>query len=239
MDYQTVFKRYEMKYMISREQKEKLLEVMQEYMKLDQFGHSLIRNIYYDIDSYQLIRHSIEKTFYKEKLRVRSYGSSGNDSTVFVELKKKYDSVVYKRRIGLEKQDAILWLDNKIECPKQTQISKEIDYFKDFYKTLHPVVFLSYEREAYYSLCGDDFRITFDENIKCREDELFIDSDIFGIPVLDKDTILLEIKTSGAIPLWMTKFLTINKIYRTSFSKYGSVYQNIILKRELGGRAYA
>ena len=158
---------------------------------------------------------------------------------MFVELKKKYDSIVYKRRIGLEKQDAILWIDNKIECPKQTQISKEIDYFKDFYKTLHPVVFLSYEREAYYSLCGDDFRITFDENIKCREDELFIDSDIFGIPVLDKDTILLEIKTSGAIPLWMTKFLTINKIYRTSFSKYGSVYQNIILKRELGGRAYA
>ena len=101
MAFQTVFKRYELKYMLTLEQKEKILQVMANYMKLDKYGRTTIRNIYFDTDNYRLIRRSIEKPAYKEKIRIRSYSQATADSTVFVELKKKYQKVVYKRRLPL------------------------------------------------------------------------------------------------------------------------------------------
>ena len=113
MGFQTVFQRYELKYMLTLEQKEKILRAMEPYMKLDKYGRSTIRNLYYDTDSFRLIRHSLEKPVYKEKLRVRSYTRAGADSTVFVELKKKYKRVVYKRRVSLPHTEALDWLAKK------------------------------------------------------------------------------------------------------------------------------
>ena len=228
MGYQTIFKRYELKYLLTRQQKELLVETMKPYMALDQYGHSTIRNIYYDTDTYRLIRRSLDKPVYKEKLRVRSYAKANAEDAVFVELKKKYDSVVYKRRIVLPLQQAQEWLDGKTKRPCETQIAEEIDYFLSYYGTLHPAVFLSYEREAFYPLDGGDFRVTFDENIRCRREELSLGTEIFGTPLLSEDQILMEIKTPGGIPLWMTHFLTRQHINRASFSKYGMAYQEQI-----------
>ena len=146
MAFQTVFKRYELKYMLTLEQKEKILEAMSPYMQLDKYGRTTIRNIYFDTDSYRLIRRSIEKPAYKEKIRIRSYAQATADSTVFVELKKKYQKVVYKRRIPLCESDAMAWVCREKSCHVNTQISREIDYFIDFYGKLNPTVFLSYER---------------------------------------------------------------------------------------------
>lgn len=229
MSYQAVFQRYEIKYMISRKQKDILLQAMEPYMELDQYGHTTIRNIYYDTDNYRLIRRSIEKPAYKEKLRIRCYDQAAPDSTVFVELKKKYQDVVYKRRLSLTETEAMDWLSGSKHCGKNTQISAEIDYFLEYYKTLHPVVFLSYEREAFYAKDGSDFRVTFDENLLCRRNNLSLEADVWGIPLLEDDYILMELKCSGAIPIWMVRILSQEHIYKTSFSKYGTAYQNIIL----------
>jgi len=239
MTYQTIFKRYELKYLLSMKQKELLVETMRPYMELDQFGHSTIRNIYYDTDTYRLIRHSLEKPAYKEKLRVRSYARANGKSAVFVELKKKYKSVVYKRRIVMPEQQAVDWLSGKTPCPKESQISREIDYFRSFYETLHPAVCLSYEREAFYSLGGDDFRVTFDENIMYRENDLSLETEVYGAPLLQDGQVLMELKTPGGIPLWMTHFLTEQHIRKTSFSKYGNAYVAIISERANGGKKYA
>lgn len=238
MAYQTVFKRWELKYLLTRQQRELLVQAMKPYMVLDQFGHSIIRNIYYDTDTYRLIRNSLESPAYKEKLRVRSYGKATAYTDVFVELKKKYDSVVYKRRLALPEYQAEGWLDGSMSCPQQSQIGREIDYFLDFYETLHPAVFLSYEREAFYPLDGGDFRITFDENILYRENDLSLESEVYGTPILGKGQILMEIKTAGGIPLWMTHFLTQQHIFKTSFSKYGTAYQ-MMQARQTGGKLYA
>ena len=127
--YQANFKRYELKYIITLEQKERILETMKPYMALDKYGRTTIRNIYFDTDNYRLIRRSIEKPVYKEKLRIRSYGRATEESRAFVELKKKYDGVVYKRRLDLPYNDALLWVSGKTRCPLDTQISREIDYF--------------------------------------------------------------------------------------------------------------
>lgn len=228
MAYQNVFQRYELKYMLTKEQKKKILAAMEPYMALDQYGRTTIRNIYFDTDNYRLIRHSIEKTAYKEKLRIRSYRRVNPENQVFVELKKKYESIVYKRRLALPEEEAMQWVLGEHHCEKETQISEEIDYFLVYYETLHPVVFLSYEREAYYAKDGGDFRITFDEQILCRQEELSLESEVWGMPLLEDGQVLMEIKTSGGIPLWLSHVLSQENLYKTSFSKYGTAYQTII-----------
>lgn len=231
MSYQSVFKRYELKYMITKEQKKIIIESIHPHMALDKYGRTTIRNIYFDTDNYLLIRRSIEKPDYKEKLRIRSYKRADSHSQVFVELKKKYNSVVYKRRISLPESDAMDWICNNEPCIKTTQISKEIDYFVEHYAPLRPKVFLSYEREAWYSRDGSDFRVTFDENILFREDELSLKSDAWGTSILDENLCLMELKCSGGIPMWMVDILSREHIYKTSFSKYGSAYRNNIFHK--------
>lgn len=228
---QMIFKRYELKYMLTRAQKEKVLEAMAPYMELDEYGRSVIRNIYYDTENFRLIRASIEKPAYKEKLRVRSYKKANGKDTVFVELKKKYDHVVYKRRVSLPGAEADDWLSGKKHCHLNTQISREIDYFLNYYDTIRPQAFISYEREAWFTKEKSDFRVTFDENILCRLNDLSLASENYGTPVLDPEMTLMEIKCSGGIPLWMATVLSENKIYKTSFSKYGTAYKQIILPR--------
>lgn len=239
MAYQTVFKRYELKYMLTQEQKKKVLDAMAPYMALDKFGRTTIRNIYFDTNNYRLIRHSIEKPAYKEKLRIRSYARANSDSTVFVELKKKYKHVVYKRRVSLPEEEAMEWICGETHCEMDTQISAEIDYFMDYYETLHPVVFLSYEREAFYSKDKSDFRVTFDDTILCRQEDLSLESEVYGTPILPEGMVLMEIKCSGGIPLWMVHVLSAEHIYKTSFSKYGTAYQTMILPKLMEVSHYA
>lgn len=228
MSFQSVFKRYELKYMLTSPQKEKVLSAMSPYMKLDKYGRTTIRNLYYDTDDYLLIRRSIDKPVYKEKLRIRSYSKVSGDSKVFVELKKKYNHIVYKRRVALPNDEAMKWLAGEKNIANNNQITNEINYFLGFYNSLHPSVFLSYEREAYYSLDGTDFRVTFDDKILCRQDNLSLASDIYGTQILPDDKVLMEIKCSGGIPLWMTEVLSEEKIYKTSFSKYGTAYKTLV-----------
>ena len=238
MGTQMVFKRYEIKYLINRSQKEKILKAMEPYMELDSYGRSTIRNIYYDTDNYRLIRKSLEKPVYKEKLRVRSYRQVATDEEVFVELKKKYKSVVYKRRVNLPNGQALDYLGGKRKAPIHTQITEEIDYFLEYYESLAPRVFLSYEREAYYTKEPSEFRVTFDENILWRETDLSLEKGIYGEAILQSGQTLMEIKTPGNIPLWMVEVLSKEEIRKTSFSKYGNAYQ-MIMKREKGESQYA
>ena len=123
MSFQTVFKRYELKYMLTEAQKQTVLAAMEPHMALDEYGRTTIRNIYFDTDNYRLIRHSIEKTAYKEKLRIRSYSRANPDSTVFVELKKKYNQIVYKRRVSMPEEEAMDWVCKEHRCNMNTQIS--------------------------------------------------------------------------------------------------------------------
>ena len=231
MSFQNVFKRYELKYMLTTKQKEKVLDSMQEHMTLDKYGRTTIRNLYYDTDTYLLIRRSIEKPLYKEKIRIRSYSRTMYDSTVFVELKKKYKHMVYKRRISMPNNEATEWLSGVKQGVNNTQISNEIDYFLQFYGALHPTVFLSYEREAYYCNNGSDFRVTFDDNILCRQNDLSLESEVYGESILPKGMVLMEIKCSGGVPLWMTQVLSRERIFKTPFSKYGTAYKTLIFPK--------
>lgn len=234
---QAIFKRYELKYMLTPEQKQLVLAAMRDHMRLDKYGRTTIRNIYYDTPDYRLIRRSIERPVYKEKLRIRAYRRSGREDKVFVELKKKYKGVVYKRRLSCTQQQALDWLSGG-ELPLSGQIPNEITYFRDLYPGLRPTVFLSYEREAYYSMDGSDFRVTFDDHVLCRPTDLSLDLPPGGDSILPQNSVLMEVKTSGAIPLWMTNVLSRNAIYKTSFSKYGTAYRTLIFPNLKGDPLY-
>lgn len=227
MPYQATFKRYEIKYLLSAAQKEALLQAMQPHMKLDAYGRTTLRTLYFDTPTYRLIRRSLEKPVYKEKLRIRSYQAAGPDDPVFVELKKKYKSVVYKRRLILPERQAMTCFHEGLPLPLHSQIAEEIDYFRAYYAPLHPSVFLSYEREAYYDLEDGGLRITFDENILYRTQNVSLGSAIGGTPLLAPGQTLMEIKTPGGLPLWVTHALNEQKLFKTSFSKYGSAYLDL------------
>lgn len=223
----STFKRYELKYLMTKAQQTKLLELFQKHMIPDEFGKNIIFNLYYDTPDFLLIRRSIEKPVYKEKLRVRSYGRANSDTKVFLELKKKYKSIVYKRRIDFTQLQSEEYFQNKFTLPP-SQIANEIDYFKKLYSNIAPMVFISYHREAYFGKEDNEFRVTFDSEILWRNKDLSLSSEEYGNAILDENSVLMEIKVIGGIPLWLTNFLTENNIYKTSFSKYGNAYKSII-----------
>lgn len=224
MAYQDVFKRVEKKYLIDEEKYNQLFDRIRDYITPDKYGESTICNIYYDTPDHRLIRRSLEKPVYKEKFRIRSYGVPTKQSEVFVELKKKFKGVVYKRRAGmtLEQIDGFV-NENKLFGNHQ-QIEKEIQYFLHFYREVAPAMYLSYDRTAYYVTDNPELRITFDTNITYREEELSLDKGVWGTKLLNKGERVLEIKIPGAMPVWLADILADLKIYPTSFSKYGRAY---------------
>lgn len=218
------FKRYEKKYLLNREQYERLQERLQPYIQLDQYGLHTICNIYYDTDQFDLIRTSIEKPPYKEKLRLRSYGIPQEGGKVFLEIKKKWKGVVYKRRISMTLEEAKAYLEEGKSLPADGQIEREIDYFVKFYNP-KPKMYIAYDREAYFGKEDNALRITFDRNIRSREEDLQLEMGDAGKLLLDKEFRLMEIKVSGAFPMWLARILSELEIYPTSFSKYGNIYK--------------
>lgn len=231
MAIQCCFERYEKKYCLTLSQQRFLLERMTPYMKKDAYGEYTICNIYYDTDDYRLIRASLEKPVYKEKLRVRSYGVPAGGDRVFVEIKKKYDGVVYKRRITAAPADAAAFLRTGKSAAPLGQIGREIAWFQRTYHA-EPKVFLAYDRTAFAGVDDPAVRITFDTDIRWRTTALDLRRGDYGTPLLPPGQILMELKLPGACPLWLSRALTDIGARQTSFSKYGACYKTCILPTE-------
>lgn len=225
-----VMKRNELKYLITIEQYNKFKYYIEQYLEKDQYYKTKIKNIYYDTSDYLLIRRSIDKPIYKEKIRIRTY-NEGINPNVFVEIKKKFNSVVYKRRVELPYIEAIKLL-NQEEIKEENQIINEIKYFISFYNNLKPMLYLSYDRLSYYSKDDKNLRITFDFNIEWLQNKIDFVQNLPGNKILEPNYILMEIKTEMGYPLWLNEFLSNNKIYKTSFSKYGNAYKQILEKEK-------
>ena len=232
-----VFNRREKTYLINEEQYRGLLKAIAGYMDYDVYNKGgrvyKICNIYYDTDNDELIRRSVEKPVYKEKLRVRSYGKPELDDEVFVEIKKKCNGIVNKRRTAMSLGDAygylggLLLKEDVIEhnAGINIQVLNEIDYFKKIYKLI-PKLYLSYDRIAYTGKEDNGFRVTFDTNITTRRHDVRLEEGSYGEQLLPPNVYLMEIKINGAVPLWFVKIISKFNIYPTSFSKYGTEYMS-------------
>lgn len=233
-----VFSRYEKKYLIDTKTYEYIIDKINDYMIPDKYSKNgefyNIANIYYDTPDDALIRASIEKPVYKEKLRLRSYGVPELDDKVFLEIKKKYKGLVNKRRTKLRLYEAYaLTIDSeKLELKDymNAQVLKEIEYFLQIYD-LYPKVYLAYDRRAYFAIDDSDFRVTFDTNIRSRREDVGLENGNHGELLIGNDVWLMEVKSSMAVPLWFTKILSDAKVYATSFSKYGTEYKKHLIKK--------
>lgn len=215
-----VFKRIEQKYLITKSQYNNIISDIESYTKKDKYYSSNIHNIYFDNKNHDLVIKSLDSPTFKYKVRLRSY-TSDNDK-VFLEMKCKYKSTVYKRRLALTIEEYNKYINNKILPNHDVQIMSEIDYVITKYN-LFPTILIAYDR---YSYLGDnDLRITFDYNLRSREDNLDIKADKANTFYFSNDTYIMEIKTSTNYPLWLTKCLTNNHIFPVPFSKYGKIYQ--------------
>lgn len=230
-----VFNRYEHKYMLDRETFSKVINVMEQHMVMDRHnkGHKpyTIANIYFDTPDDYLIRTSLAKPEYKEKLRLRAYGVPNLDSKVYLEIKKKFKGIVNKRRTTLKLKEAYDFVESgKAPQPKKymnAQVLRELEYFLNIYD-LSPKLYLAYDRIAYYEKKNKDLRISFDMNIRSRRYDLALEDGDHGEMLLPNDVYLMEIKTSLAKPLWLTHMLAELHIRRNSFSKYGTEFKNLI-----------
>ena len=229
---QEIFKRVEKKYIVTDEQQEELVRAMTGRAAADNYGLTTICNIYYDTPDHQLIRTSMEKPVYKEKLRVRSYGVPEKQGKVFVEIKKKFDGVVYKRRIDITADKVEDYLSGKNTDCCDSQIGNEIQWFQKLYHA-KPKVYIGYDRIAFAGIEDPDLRITFDTNLRWRESNLDLTKGDYGQLIIPRDKVLMEVKIPGACPMWLTAILTELELYSTSFSKYGTVYRDFILKNNL------
>jgi hypothetical protein len=219
-----VFKRVEKKFLVTENTLSSFLADISSYIKQDDFGKYTIFNIYYDTVDDRLIRTSIESPAYKEKLRLRSYGIPNGNNKVFLEIKKKYDGTVYKRRISLPLNEAIGYLNGESRPKKDSQILHEIDYFMKIYNPV-PKLFIAYDRLAFSALDDENLRITVDSGIRSRDYDLSLCAEDYGEYLLSEDEHLIEIKTGSSLPLWLTSTLTKYEIYPVSFSKYGNIYK--------------
>lgn len=231
MDYEQIFRRVEKKYLIDDYTYNLLLKRLSDYIVPDKFPRSSIRNIYYDTKDHRLIRNSLEKPVYKEKFRIRCYGDIVDSSTVFVELKKKFQGVVYKRRVGMTLEQSKAFLSTKNSIGENQQIENEILYFLQYYNPI-PSMFISYDRLSFCGKYDENFRITFDYNILYRENDLLLENAIGGKQLISNNQKVMEIKIPNAMPIWLSKIFDDLNIYPTSFSKYGKAYLETMNSKE-------
>ena len=236
-----VFRRREIKFLLDPDQRRAVEEELQRRMVPDEHGPSTVCSLYYDTPDYRMIRRSLEKPVYKEKLRLRCYGIATAEADIFLELKKKYKGVVYKRRVKVTEPEAVAFMQRTGELRKQNQISREIRYTRDFYADLEPRVFLCYDREAWYDPADRGFRMTLDRNIRYRTDRLTLTEDFKGKTLLPPERSLLEVKAEGGVPLWLVHLLGRENIRKQSFSKYGSAYLELLKEylMKQGGSCHA
>ena len=229
-----IFKRIEKKYKVTSEQRDRLLALVSEHLVPDSHGKSTVRSLYLDTPSHLLIRNSIDAKVYKEKLRLRCYGIPKSDSQVFFELKKKYKGVVYKRRISMTLREAQEYI-NEGTKPFDSQIMEEIDYSMKLYGHPKPAMLISCEREAFYAKDYPNLRLTFDSNLCYREGDGSMTTETQGHDIIPDGTLILEIKTDGAMPIWLADALDCCHIRPTSFSKYGTAYRQTLSQENTKG----
>jgi hypothetical protein len=230
--YKCDFLRVEKKYILNESECTAVLAAISSRMTEEKYGEHTISNIYYDTPDFRLIRASIEKPLYKEKLRLRAYGTVTEDSEAFIEIKKKFKGVVYKRRAGLPLENARVFLNGTNRQPGSQQVLRETDWMLEAYG-LAPAAAISYDRAAFVGKDDPEFRLTIDKNLKGRTTSLDLIAGAVGDEIISPEKRVMEIKTAGGMPLWMCRLLTNLEIYPKSFSKYGVYYKSYILNDKM------
>ncbi len=236
-----IFNRQELKFIISRRQYAAMMPAISQYMGLDKHNAAgapyRLYNLYIDTADRALIRHSMTKpAVYKEKLRIRSYAPLHPDGKVFLEIKKRYKKITNKRRTQMLLRDAVEFVRTGtppiLQHYMNAQVVSELGSMLSG-RRYQPTVYIDYDRMAFHALdAASDLRLTFDTRLVSRQyrrDEVHC--------LLEPDKLIMEVKSTTNMPLWLVELLDRQGIYKQSFSKYGAEHTRLLqLKSEV---AYA
>ena len=233
---ETNFKRIEKKYIVDKEDLDRLLEDLREYLVEDDFPNSSITNIYFDTEDFQVIRDSIAKKNEREKIRMRTYATDPKPSSqVFLELKKKdAQGIGHKFRLATNLGDIQIFMGNgdTVHVPSENkQLVDELSQLRDKYQGLDARMYIFYnrfslkEKHTIKKQPQTKIRITIDQNLTYRDYDVDILSGVYGNKLVGEGKVVMEIKTPGEQPLWLKTILEKHGIEPKSFSKYGTAYR--------------
>lgn len=234
-----IFSRYELKYLISYETYLAFAEQLSQKMKNDQFGNMGKYNIislYFDSDDHTIYYETRNNLPFRQKLRLRIYNNATLDTVSFLELKQKFNRVVNKRRTKLKLGDAYQYLEqyNSDDISvSNRQIMAEVDSFRSLYR-LKPELIVSYDRHAFIGVEEEDLRVTFDYNLRCRKDDLRIESGPHGMRFVDPHLVVMEVKVTHSVPLWLSRLLSDYACPRKSVSKYCTSFELVNAEKPKG-----
>ncbi|WP_241157357.1 polyphosphate polymerase domain-containing protein [Adlercreutzia sp. ZJ242] len=182
-------------------------------------------------------------------LAAASPAFASSAALVFVELKKKYQGVVYKRRVGISLAAAQAYLSGmpyEQACEafplddaalaaeslsaRSVQIAREIDAMRARHAQLSPSMGIACDRVAWlpraeHAVGLGELRVTFDSALSCLDGAAACGRRGSWEPVIDNAESVMEIKGAGPLPLWLAAALSGAQAYPTSFSKYGAAAQ--------------
>lgn len=242
-----------MKYRLDARQHFRLRAAIEDHLESTEFGLSHVRSLYFDTPDFELIEHSLDKPLYKEKLRLRVYGEAADDDTqAFIEIKKKFEGIVFKRRVSMTLAAARAYLAGEPyeqACaahpladalaaeqslsPRSIQIAGEIDFFRERYGRLAPSMLVVCDRSAFADPLGSELRITFDADIVADPEAKGIRLTDGLKPLMEPGEVIMEIKNAGPLPQWLTEELSAARAYPQSFSKYGTAYLSLLREQPL------
>lgn len=228
MAYANTFQRMEIKYLLTSQQTEAVLQKISGFMIEDEYSRQTICSLYCDSPDDILARISLDKPVYKEKLRLRAYGTPTDSSPVFLEIKKKYDGVVYKRRVSTDFAQAMRFLTEGIPPESGDYVARQVTAEMTHMirrDGLIPRAAVFYDRRAFHGADDPELRLTLDGNIRYRLGDLDLRHGTDGDTITGQPFRIMEIKSASSIPLWLAGTLSELGIRPGSFSKYGSVYK--------------
>lgn len=232
-----IFERTEKKYIFDEDKAVRFMELAAPHIMPDIFPSGTNCTLYFDTPDWKVIRRSMEGPVYKEKLRLRTYCEEPDDETpVYLELKKKYKGVVYKRRTAMTNAQANSFIYGGAPAPEDTQIMREIQYFMQYYGDLAPRIYIAYDRKSYAANDGSEFRMTMDNNIVWRDKDLHLSAGRYGEELFSPGVCIAELKIPDAMPLWLAKALDISGALPASVSKYAAAYTALMQRGKTNSR---
>ncbi|MBI3178622.1 MAG: polyphosphate polymerase domain-containing protein [Deltaproteobacteria bacterium] len=228
------FNRYELKYIITSSDRDRLLPTIEAYMQPDREGGPAgtyrVTSLYYDSADFACYRSKLDGINYRRKLRIRRYGAletaPGVDPLAMVEIKQRINRTTQKRRLATslskayELCEGISIPEDLRANPLDRAVAEEVLFLAGALQ-LRPTVVIAYRRQAFAgSAFEPGLRITFDSALTASDPSRGLAPLRDSLPLTREDGVILEVKANDVVPLWVSRLLAANRCTVRRFSKY-------------------
>jgi hypothetical protein len=223
--------RYELKYRTNESVAQAITQFVKPHLHLDHYCKSQpnrsypIVSLYLDSRDLALCWQSLEGQKNRFKLRIRSY-TDDPAYPRFLEIKRRMNSIILKSRARIRHADVAGLIcgapisQDGSSADEQTQ--QQFRLYQDMIGA-RPVTLVRYMRQAYEGDTENRVRVTFDRELAFKASsrpEVTLDGGQWRY--YPGNSVILEIKFTGAFPVWLSQMVRCYNLQQQSFSKYVS-----------------